>query len=116
MPSVIAASALITGESKVMTMFTVALCLGSVVGFVATNDNVRSKVRRHHAPCAKQHSPRRGRSRQSPIRAPVPSPNHMLPSGPAVMLMGFALAVMPALYSLTTPPGVIRQWHCRCSP
>src|SRR5436305_1378669 len=43
-----------------------------------------------------------------PIRLPRLSVNHRLPSGPAVMPLGPALPVMPALNSLTTPGGVIR--------
>src|SRR5262249_44566976 len=43
-----------------------------------------------------------------PIRLPPGSVNHRLPSGPAVMPLGYARRLMPALNSVTTPSGVIR--------
>src|SRR5437867_12110894 len=42
-----------------------------------------------------------------PIRLPLSSVNHRLPSGPAVMPWGSLLAVIPAEYSVTVPPVVI---------
>src|SRR5271157_3381020 len=43
-----------------------------------------------------------------PILLPVNSVNQRLPSGPAVIPTGPLLGVMPALNSVTVPPGVIR--------
>src|SRR5271157_3784973 len=43
-----------------------------------------------------------------PIRSPLTSVNQRLPSGPAVISSGPLLGVMPALNSVTVPPGVIR--------
>ena len=43
-----------------------------------------------------------------PIRLPLDSVNHMLPSGPRVIDSGLAPAVMPALNSVMTPAGVMR--------
>jgi hypothetical protein len=43
-----------------------------------------------------------------PILLAPNSVNHRLPSGPAAMSTGRALAVMPAPNSVTTPDGVMR--------
>ncbi len=43
-----------------------------------------------------------------PIRLPVCSVNHKLPSGPAVIASGSAPGVMPTLNSVTTPAVVMR--------
>jgi hypothetical protein len=50
-----------------------------------------------------------------PMLSPSTSANHRLPSGPAAMLSGRLPAVMPALYSVTTPRGVIRPIRSACS-